>query len=388
VAPTELAFDAPALFFGDGARRRLPGVLADRGIETPLVVSDEGVAAAGVLETALTAVDAATPAGRYWAPTEPGTDDVDPPAVEFDGVLAVGGGSVIDTAKLLALLAAHGGTPADYLGVDAVPGPVAPLVAVPTTSGTGSQATQTVVLAHEGIKRGISDEHLRPDAAVVDPELTFDLPAEGTARSGFDALVHALESLTARAHTEVPARPFNYQGANPVSRPLSRRALGDVWDGLEPAVSEGDRDARRSLSLGAHLAGLAFSNAGLGMVHALASTVGGLTGAAHGDCLAVSLRPGLRYNRPVREAAYADLARSLGLANAADDGAAAEALVDGLDGCRSAVGLPGSFADLGLGADDVDRMVRNTLVQDRRLATNPRPADREALTEVLRAAVG
>lgn len=391
-----LSFDGPRLAFGDGVRERLPAVLERYGADSLLVVTDAGVAETGILDDVLAPVDAATT--RYDAATEPGTDDFeDLPEGPFDAVLAVGGGSVLDTAKVAALLLAHGGAPADYLGVGAVPGPTVPVIAVPTTSGTGSQSTQTAVLAHEGIKRGASDEFLRPAAALVDPELTVDLPPGVTARSGFDAFVHALESLLARDYRWVPDRPIDYQGANPVSRTLARRALALVWGGLEPAVHDGaNLAARRRLALGSHLAGLAFSNSGLGMVHALASTVGGLTDAPHGDCLAVSIEAGLAYNRPVRRDAYADLARGLGLAGGqparADDGhddaAAADALLAGCRRIRDAIGLPGSFEAVGLGPDDVPAMVENTLVQDRRLATNPRAVDPDALEATLTAAFG
>jgi len=380
VRPTPLSFVTPETRFGNGVSEELPAVLDRRGIERPLVVSDPGIRDAGILDRV--AGDLADPP-VHDATTEPSTGDVDDlPDERVDGVVAVGGGSVLDTAKLAALLSAHGGTPADYLGVDHVPGPVLPLVAVPTTSGTGSQATQTAVVSHEGIKRGISDEHLRPDVALVDPELTVGIDPALTARSGFDAFVHALESLTARNYGDVAPRPITYQGANPMSRPYSERALRLVHGALEAAVAD-DPQARRETSLGAHLAGVAFSNAGLGMVHALASTVGGLIGRPHGECLAASIEPGLRYNAPVREEQYAAVASLLGVD--AEDRNPVDALVIECCRLRDALSLPSSFADLGLGPGDVDAIVENTLVQDRRLATNPRDATADDLRAVVAA---
>ena len=372
VPATQLQFTTPDITFGEGAAGNLGDALARLGVKHPLVVTDRGIDEAGVLDAVLNALD--TPAETYYATTEPSTgdfEDFSAPAV--DGVVAVGGGSCLDSGKLVALLLAHGGTPTNYVGVDAVPGPVAPFVAVPTTSGTGSQATQTAVVTHEGIKRGISDEHLRPDVALVDPSLTTDLPPEVTARSGFDAFVHALESFTARDYQWVPNRPITYQGANPVSRPLSRRALELVHGSLERATFDGtNQNARRAMSLGSHLAGVAFSNAGLGAVHAIASTVGGMTGRPHGDCLAVSLRPGLEYNLPTRQAEYATLNRELTGVTHRDDERAAQAFLDEADQLRESLGLPGSFAALELDAGDLEAMVENTLVQKRRLVTNPR----------------
>ena len=377
VGPTPLSFRAPETRFGSGVSEELPAALDRLGVERPLVVTDEGVREAGIVDRVVHALD--EPA-IHDATTEPSTADFGTlPTDAVDGVVALGGGSCLDTAKVVALLLAHGGEPADYLGVDHAPGPVAPLVAIPTTSGTGSQATQTAVLTHEGVKRGISDEALRPDVALVDPTLTEGVPPELTARSGFDAFVHALESLTARDYGDVPPRPITYQGANPMSRPYSARAPRAVPGSLERAVNDPTPAARRSMSLGSHLAGVAFSNAGLGVVHALASTVGGMTDRPHGECLAVSVEAGLRYNLPVRREAYADLARDLDGRQAGG----AEALVAECVRLRDSVGLPGSFREAGLGPGDVDAMVENTLVQERRLPTNPRDVDAEALRTTL-----
>jgi alcohol dehydrogenase class IV len=177
----------------------------------------------------------------------------------------------------------------------------------------------------------------------------------------------------------VPDRPITYQGASPVSRSLSWRALQLVYGSLEHAAFDGtDRAARRELSLGFHFAGVAFSNAGLGAVHALASTVGGMTDRPHGECLAVSLRSGLVYNFPVRCVAYADVAQELDfVGGTATDEAAAWALVDDFAALAGTVGLPDSFEAVGLGSDDLDTMVENMLIQKRRLVTNPRTVTKD-----------
>ncbi|WP_227378620.1 iron-containing alcohol dehydrogenase family protein [Haladaptatus halobius] len=381
-----ISFATPDTEFGEGTVALLPETLDELGVDAPLVVTDAGVESAGVLNAALAGLE--TSPAVHRATTEPNVDDFDElPDGEYDGVVAVGGGSCLDTAKVTATLLAHGGSAGDYLGVDRVPGPTVPSVAIPTTSGTGSQATQTAVVSYDGVKRGVSDELLRPEVALVDPALTYDLPNDVTARSGFDAFVHALESLTARDYRRVEPRPISYQGANPISRPLSRRALRLVHGSFERVVADGDdREARREMSLGAHLAGTAFSNAGLGAVHALASSVGGMTGRPHGECLAASLTAGLRYNLPVRRREYADVARELGVAGVDDDtDDAARALLRECGRIRDAVGLPGSFADLGLEPDDADDIVRNTLIQERRLKTNPRTVDENIREPVARA---
>jgi alcohol dehydrogenase class IV len=273
----------------------------------------------------------------------------------------------MDYAKVVAVLLAHGGHPGEYVGTGKLPGEVAPLVAVPTTSGTGSEVTQTAVVTHEGVKRGISDERLRHSFALVDPRLTYDLPRDVTARAGFDAFVHALEGLTARDHRcgrrvadHLPGGQPRLAPAGPagaLARPRAARA-GD-FDG-------DDREARQRLSLGSCLAALAHSNSGLGAVHALASSVGGITGRPHGECLAVSVEPAVEYNLPVRREEYAAVAAHL------EVGESAAALVAEVARLRDSVGLPSSMAEFDLDASDADGLVEATLVQERRLLTNPR----------------
>ncbi|MFB6070118.1 MAG: iron-containing alcohol dehydrogenase family protein [Halanaeroarchaeum sp.] len=375
VGPSPISFTAPPFRFGDGVASELPETLTRVGISNPLVVTDRGIEEAGILETVTADVDAVD---RYYATREPSTGDFeDLPDGPVDGVIAIGGGSSLDAGKIAALLLAADGPLEEYIGTGTVTETPLPIVAVPTTSGTGSQSTQTAVVKYDGVKRGISDESLRPAFALVDPTLTEDLPSAVTARSGFDALIHAVESFAAREYRWVDERPITYQGANPVSRPLSRRALDLVHGSLERAVHDGDdRSARRDLSLGAHLAGLAFSNAGLGAIHALASAVGGMRDRPHGECLAASLEIGLAYNRPVRRGEYAAMARHLGV------GTDADAFVEELVRVRDSIGLPSSLADLGLDEGEVDDIVEATVIQERRLVTNPRQS-----TEELRSAV-
>lgn len=365
ISPDPLSFTATKARFGDGVAADLPAVLDRLDVASPLVVTDEGVRDAGVLERVTTHLDGYE---VFYAPIEPATTDFEElPTAGVDGVVAVGGGSPIDSAKVVALLLAHGGHPGEYVGSGNLPGDIAPFVAVPTTSGTGSETTQTAVVTHEGVKRGISDERLRPSVALVDPELTYTMPRSTTARSGFDAFMHAFEGLTARDYRWVEDRPITYQGANPVSRAVAGRAFDLVHGSLERAVYDGDdHEARRGMSLGSHLAALAHSNSGLGVIHALASSVGGITGRPHGECLAASLETGLRYNLPVRRTEYARLARRIGV------GDTAEALVDELRRVRDGIGLPSAFSELGLERSDADALVEATLVQERRLKTNPR----------------
>ena len=380
---TPFSFTTSDLHFGDGVANCLQDVLTQNGISNPLLVTDEGIEAAGIVDTVVEPLDSSPM--RYYASTEPSTDDFeDLPTESVDGIIALGGGSSMDTAKVAAVLLAYGGQPEEYIGVDHLPGPVAPLVALPTTSGTGSQTTQTAVITHAGVKRGISDEHLRPDAALVDPTLTFGLPSEVTARSGFDAFVHSLESLLARDYRWVEPRPITYQGANPISRLLAWRALQLIHGSLEDAVYDGqNHDARRALSLGSHLAGMALTVSGLGAVHALASTLGGLSGRPHGECLGGSIRAGLSYNLPVRHEQYRTIANGLGVGSEEPESTAPEALIAECDRLRESIGLPGSFSEFGLLSADIDTIIENTLIQKRRLGSNPRVVTEDLGEELL-----
>ena len=380
---TPFSFTTSDLHFGDGVANRLQNTLTQSGISNPLLVTDEGIEAAGIVDAVVEPLDS-TPM-RYYASTEPSTNDFDDlPTESVDGIIALGGGSCMDSAKVAAVLLAHGGQPEEYIGVDHLPGRVAPLVALPTTSGTGSQTTQTAVITHDGVKRGISDEHLRPDAALVDPTLTFELPSEVTARSGFDAFVHSLESLLARDYRWVEPRPITYQGANPISRSLAWRALELIHESLEDSVYDGQNyDARRALSLGSHLAGMALTVSGLGAVHALASTLGGLSGRPHGACLGGSIRAGLYYNLPVRHKQYQTIAYELGVGSEDLDSTAPEALIVECDRLRESIGLPGSFSEFGLSSSDIDTIVENTLIQERRLGSNPRVVTDDLREELL-----
>ena len=373
--------------FGENSHSELTSHMERVDAERPLLISDAGVRDAGILQKITRRVrmtDSVEDSTLHLAGTEPSVDEFDGlPTSRIDSIVAVGGGSVLDTAKVASILMTHGGHPREYLYVDEVPGPTLPLIAIPTTSGTGSQTTQTAVITVDGIKRGISDEYIRPDLALVDPTFTYDLPAGITARSGYDALMHAVESYLAKEHAWVPDRTITYQGASRVSRARSATALELIHDSLEHSVLAGsNREARRQLSLGSHLAGAAFTISGLGMVHALASSLGGLKDVPHGMCLAASTEAGLQYNRPTRNGGYCEILDIFGIGGH-DNGSQADALIDECTRIADQIGLPTSIADLGFDESDVDTIVDNTLEQERRVKTNPRDPDADALKRAL-----
>jgi alcohol dehydrogenase class IV len=283
----------------------------------------------------------------------------------------------MDFAKALSILMTHGGSLGDYEGEGLVPGPVLPVVCVPTTSGTGSQNTQTTVFTIGGVKMGSSSEFIRPVFSVVDPELTMRLPPVVTRNTGYDALMHAVESFIARPHEKVPDRPILYQGSNPFSRGLALEAFQSIWRSYPRSVRDGQgREARYGMSIGSHLAGLAFSHSGLGLVHALASSLGGMIDAPHGVCLAACTHIGLRYNF---EVCRKDLAMLAAAIQGGKGQASAEQFLEKMDALIRDLKFPSRPSELGIRKEDAQVILQKTLIQTRRIQTNPRPLDEDLL---------
>jgi alcohol dehydrogenase class IV len=374
---------------GFGALEKLPEQLVRSGFQRILVITDQQIAASGILERVLGLLK-----GRFEvalfdeAPTEPHSDQVDRQkerfGARFDVLLGLGGGSAMDFAKALAIIMKHGGPLGDYVGEGTVPGPVTPVVCVPTTSGTGSQSTQTSVFTIKGVKRGCSSEFIRPVCSVVDPELTMGLPPSVTKNSGYDALMHAIESYLARPHSQVAERPILYQGSNPFSRGLALEAFRHVWRSYRRVIADGsDREARLGMSVGSHLAGLAFSHSGLGLVHALASSLGGLIDAPHGLCLAACTNIGLTYNFNACEKELAMLAGIMESEEGDLPGKmSGEFFLYRIRKLIAELDLPSRPSALGIRKEDAQTLLENTLVQTRRIKTNPRPLD-DALLSVI-----
>lgn len=281
-----------------------------------------------------------------------------------DCVVAIGGGSVMDVGKAIACLAAHAGSAEDYFRGREVPGPGYPMMAVPTTAGTGAEATKNAVLSDPsaGEKASIRTEHMIPRVALVDPELTFHMPPDVTAHSGMDAFTQAVESY-------VSAR------VNPATEGLSFSAARLVGRHLLAAYRDGsDRNAREAVSLGSLLAGMALNNAGLGLVHGLAHPLGAALGISHGLVCAILLPAVIEYNREVRWERYASIAREVG---ASDDDLAAFARR-----LNSEMGIPDRLSRFGLAADSVDEIAARALKAGS-TASNPRPPSKEDIKRIL-----
>ncbi|MDX6539906.1 MAG: hydroxyacid-oxoacid transhydrogenase, partial [Gaiellales bacterium] len=284
------------LVFGSGAALETGWHLRQAGVRRALVVTDPYLATIGLIDPVVAAIRAAGAEAEVFAGSgiEPSEQSV-ALAVEvareggFDGFVGLGGGSSIDTAKVAALLATHPGGIYDYLNPPIgagtpVPGPLRPLFGVPTTGGTGAEATTVAIvdLPEHHVKSGISHAHLRPLLGIVDPDLTLTTPPAVTASVGLDVLCHAIESYTAvaydaRPRAATPGERPPYQGANPVSDVWSEQAIRLAGGALRRVMADGsDRAARGAMALAASAAGRAFGQAGVHIPHACSYPVAGL----------------------------------------------------------------------------------------------------------------
>ena len=327
-------FRAPLVIkFGWGVLgASLPEVLAELGIRRPLLITDPNV---GKLRLVLEAVERASSSVPFAGvfngiPHEPTTREVEAALAAYlasgaDGIVAIGGGSVMDTAKAASMLATNGGTLADYYGANRFPRQGAPLIAVPTTAGTGSEVTRFTVITdpETHAKLLITDRKMIPSAAVVDPSLTVTVPAEVTANTGIDALTHAIE-----AYVSVKA--------NPMSDTLALSAIRRMAWSLPLAFAEPeDRGARTGAALGALEAGLAFCNASVALVHGMARPLGVFFGVPHGASNAMLLPTVSAFSLSAAPQRYGDIAKAMGSDTQGLDSLAAAR--QGVDAIKQAV---------------------------------------------------
>jgi alcohol dehydrogenase class IV len=377
---------------GAGSLGRLGELLQQLGIRHALLVTDRNLAvyAGRVLEAAARHGIACT---RF----DEGEPEPSVAVVErllrmvdgqrFDGVLGLGGGSNIDVAKAAAVLLSHGGSIADYAGQGRVPNPILPVVAIPTTAGSGSEVSGACVLGVPGdrSKVAVVDNQLRPVLALVDPELHRSCPLGVTRDAGIDALCHAVEAYTiadSGSFPRDPAAPWPlYQGKHPFTDVLAERAIALIAANLPRAVCRpGDLGARAAMALGALLAGMAMSNTGLYTVHALAYPVGAFTGASHGACNGVLLPAVLDFIAPARPA---EMRRIVELMRS-ERASAGDAVRDLL----RAVGAPMTLRELGLTPAQIGPAAGIGYGIRRLMDGSPRPTSADELLAIVRDAYG
>ena len=377
---------------GAGALENVPNELERLGVRRPLLLTDRGVEKAGLLETVLRAfAGSAFTAGAVFAdvPPDSGTRTAAAAAEAYrqarcDGILAVGGGSVIDTAKAVNVLVTLGGRDLEaWLGAGALRRPLGPLVVAPTTAGTGSEATAVAVVRDDGRERKLLlvSPWLLPAAAVIDPRLTLTLPPLVTAATGMDALTHAVEASYCL-------------GRNPLSDAFAATAIRLVASRLAPVVRRpADEAGRLDLALASTLAGIAFSNSMVGLVHALGHAAGAVCRLPHGVAMNVLLPVVLEYNLGRRAAEIGGLLLPLAGPDAwartpaAERPAAAIAAIRALrDELHALAGLPRTLSETGQVGRERLAAIARAAIDDGSLAFNPEEATEADCRRLLEAA--
>ena len=382
-------FRAPALMrIGWGAlESSLAQVLDESGIRRPLLVTDKivgGLASVtGVLERLRSDVVFADTFDSLAG--EPTTLDV-VAGVEAlqragaDGIVAIGGGAVLDTAKAISLLAANGGLLPSYGGADLFPKAGVPMVAVPTTAGTGSEVTRFTVITDPDthVKMLIGDRKMVPRAAIVDPSLTVEAPPRVTASAGVDALTHAIEAYASRK-------------ANPLCDGLALSAIRRLSWSLPAAYDDGSNVlARTEAAIGALEAGLAFSNASVALVHGMSRPLGAIFGVPHGIANAMLLQVVVRYSLEAAPARYRDIAQALGAnITGLSDHAAAEQGLRQIDALCGKLAIP-SLTEYGIEAERIEQeapKMASDAIASGSPANNPRVPSAEEIIELYREAM-
>ena len=372
---------ASAIRVAPGASLRLAEDCQRLGLTRPLLVTDAGLVALGLIAPVVDSMaDAGVQTSVFDAVTADPPESVVLSALEklnqsdCDGVIAVGGGSSMDVAKVVAVLARGRQALSELYGVDQVQGERLPLILVPTTAGTGSEVTPVAVITTgETTKAGVSSPKLLPDVAVLDAELTAGLPASITAMTGIDAMVHAIEAFTSK-HKK-----------NPISDMLAQRALRLLAGNIRRVLADGnDMPAREAMLLGSMFAGQAFANAPVAAVHALAYPLGGHYHIPHGLSNSLMLPTVLHFNSTAVAGQYAALCNELpgNVSPSAND------FISWFETLISDSGLPATLREAGVAEDMLPTLASDAMLQQRLLVNNPVPLSESDALNLYRRAWG
>ena len=412
---TVFTMEATPIKYGRGAAEEVGWEVKRLRMSRVMLVSDPGIIRAGITGRIVELVEAEGIEVEVWdrSRVEPTADSLQAAADfakegDFDGFVAVGGGTSIDTAKVSDLIATHGGEIMDYVNAPVgdgkkPPSPLRPLLAIPTTAGTGAEATTVAILdiPEQRVKTGISHQYLRPDRGLVDPLLTVSMPPEVTSSCGLDVVCHAAESFLskpydARPKPESPDDRPPYQGSNPIADMWSGKALEFGGKYLRRAVKDGeDVEARGAMMLGASLAGVGFGSAGVHIPHACAYPIAGLKHewqppgypedhpfVPHGWSVIVTAPAAFRFTydaMPGRHKEVAELLTGEPISDA-DENTLPEILIS----LMKDVGAPSGVRELGYTENDIDDLVEGAMKQQRLLVGSPKEVTEEDLAGILR----
>ncbi len=366
------SFELPTkIEYGIGVSGKLTEFL--KALESPkvLIVTDKGIEASGLLPAITNQLSQGKLEYEIFSEVEPNPKDYNvhegtkiANRLQADCLVAIGGGSPIDCAKAIAVLATHGGAVRDYEGKDKISGNVLPLIAIPTTAGTGSEVTFSSVITDTGDRFKFTLKHpgIAPRVALVDPQMTLTMPPGLTAATGMDALTHAIEGYTAKV-------------SEPLADAAALYAIELIAKYLKVAVKEGrSMEARAGMLLGSVLAGIAFSHSDVGSVHCIAEALGGKYDTAHGVCNAVVLPAVMEYNMDYCRERYARIASAMGISfDSTEDGA--QRAVDAVKKLAVDLNLP-SFGSFGVKATDIEELASNSYVNGSN-KDNPRPMSKD-----------
>ncbi len=385
---------AGSLIFGRDSVNQLGEIAGRLKAKRILIVTDPMLAKAGLVERVRAPLNAAGVTCEIFAGCVP-----EPPigvvragvdaarSFQPDALLGLGGGSNMDAAKLVAIVLAHGGDATDWVGDSRIPGPVFPLICVPTTAGTGSEVSAAAVFTDTAKKMKVStlSPYLRPAFAVVDPLLTVGCPKHVTADSGIDALTHAIEAYTAVSQSEFlkrPGGPSVYQGKNPLSDVMALECIQLVGQFLKRAVDDGnDLEARDGMALAGTLGGLAFANAGVALVHAMEYPVGGAVHVSHGAGNGLLLPYVMEYHRDCREHEFDEIGSRL------NGTSTAEGAIATIVQLRTEIGIPLRLRDLGVTEAMLPGFAEKAFAIKRLMRVNPRmPESADEILAIYRAA--
>ena len=392
---------AGEILFGPGAVQHVGQRAQKSQLRKVLIVTDPALIKAGILDRVQSPlaglnIEVSIFDGGQPEPSLQLVETCSRQAREFqpDGIFGVGGGSNMDLAKVVALLYCHGGQARDYLGEDRVPGPILPLFSIPTTAGSGSEVTGSAVLTDTDnqIKVAMLSNFLRPNLALVDPELTVSCPAKVTADSGIDALTHAIEAYTATDHREISFAEGEYSlfpGRHPIGDCVAEAAIRLVGGHLVRAVKHpDDLSAREGMALAATLGGLAFSNVGVALVHAMEYPLGGVVHCSHGLGNGLLLPYIMRFNLPSRHKEFARIAQLLGAdISALTNDQAAECAIAAVEQLRSEIGIPNRLSELGIHSEQIPSLAEKAHSIKRLLRINPQPATVEDIERIYQEAL-